>query len=463
MALLDQLQNLIGDRTASETAEQEAEAQPRNRPFDRWSTEEYWQNLVKRTSVALWTLLCIGGSVLVLIGLYALFSGNWHFFIWSTIVAVGATVAGAGLGVLFGLPTVRRVEVRDGNAGNAGSLDGQVQTGYVESTSLEQIADWLTKIIVGLTLTQYPSWEQRFERLSTNVTSTLLSDEQKRECLALTQLMGKTNASNASTFAACPTSAPGGIMLVAYAFLGFLIAYLWMRRFFILEMVGARTQIDLILDFRALAARQQNQIEKEATERAVLQAAEKAQQREEQEVVIEKARSLGLAEGNPTRLTVTDPMVTSLAEKGVGRLSPGSHAVEQINEIKQAVSDIPTDPEDPWRNKFGGVAEANNTVLDAPAIEATAADPQFFQISLEVRGLTQERKLELNGTKAIYYLHPTFGNEPRTSIFGPDGRAPLEIFAYGAFTVGVLLEQDGTKLELNLATLPNAPDRFRSR
>jgi hypothetical protein len=70
--------------------------------------------------------------------------------------------------------------------------------------------------------------------------------------------------------------------------------------------------------------------------------------------------------------------------------------------------------------------------------------------------------MNVAGTTAVFFLHPTFGKAVRSVAFGIDGRAPLQLFAYGAFTVGVLL-QDGTTLELNLATLPGVPDIFRSR
>ena len=68
--------------------------------------------------------------------------------------------------------------------------------------------------------------------------------------------------------------------------------------------------------------------------------------------------------------------------------------------------------------------------------------------------------MTLSGQKALFFLHPTFGRDPRAVSFGPDGRAILPLIAYGAFTVGVLLES-GEKLELNLAEVADAPPMFR--
>jgi hypothetical protein len=96
-------------------------------------------------------------------------------------------------------------------------------------------------------------------------------------------------------------------------------------------------------------------------------------------------------------------------------------------------------------------------------IEATVSplvqDPQFFKVELRTVAETAARAAQLQGTKVLYFLHPTFGNQPRVSYFGADGTAPLELFAYGAFTVGALLD-DGSRLELNLAAVPGAPARF---
>lgn len=65
----------------------------------------------------------------------------------------------------------------------------------------------------------------------------------------------------------------------------------------------------------------------------------------------------------------------------------------------------------------------------------------------------------LEGTSAIFYLHPTFGRAVR-QIKIRRGIARLDVLAWGAFTVGVLLD-DGTKLELDLAELSSAPKEFR--
>ena len=44
-----------------------------------------------------------------------------------------------------------------------------------------------------------------------------------------------------------------------------------------------------------------------------------------------------------------------------------------------------------------------------------------------------------------------------------NGIATLQLIAYGAFTVGAECDGGTTKLELNLAELPDAPQLFKER
>jgi hypothetical protein len=112
--------------------------------------------------------LCAFGIVTLLALAFQMGASGYSFFTWSVLSALGSTLAGGAVGLLFALPA-RRQDPRGTN------LDGAVGTsGYEESTSLEQIADWLTKIIVGLTLTQFTTWAAAFDRLSLRLTHDLL-------------------------------------------------------------------------------------------------------------------------------------------------------------------------------------------------------------------------------------------------------------------------------------------------
>src|SRR6266508_6277591 len=73
--------------------------------------------------------------------------GDWDILAVAALVAGGAFVAGGLLGFLFGIPRSL--------AGPEGSVDGAAAGGaYRPNTNLEQISDWLTKILVGVGLVQ---------------------------------------------------------------------------------------------------------------------------------------------------------------------------------------------------------------------------------------------------------------------------------------------------------------------
>ena len=84
--------------------------------------------------------------------------------VWSVLLALCAAVLGGLIGFLFGIP---RSLQTSGPVQDHASVDAATSTierssvaGYRSNTNLEQISDWLTKILVGVGLIQFPSiWE----------------------------------------------------------------------------------------------------------------------------------------------------------------------------------------------------------------------------------------------------------------------------------------------------------------
>ncbi|ULB34516.1 hypothetical protein [Proteiniphilum propionicum] len=70
----------------------------------------------------------------------------WDFLGLIIIVALASLITGAVLGFIFGIPRLNR----DYNPGENYGRD----TKYNPNTNLEDVSDWLTKIILGVTLTQ---------------------------------------------------------------------------------------------------------------------------------------------------------------------------------------------------------------------------------------------------------------------------------------------------------------------
>ncbi|MFB7472720.1 hypothetical protein [Kitasatospora sp. NPDC056184] len=86
----------------------------------------------------------------------------WQALGGGLVVACAATLVGGALGFLFGVPRVR------GGAGGAPSAGGGEPHGsYAPNTNLEQVSDWLTKVLLGVGLTQLGSLGERLDRLGT--------------------------------------------------------------------------------------------------------------------------------------------------------------------------------------------------------------------------------------------------------------------------------------------------------
>lgn len=112
------------------------------------------------------------------------------------------------------------------------------------------------------------------------------------------------------------------------------------------------------------------------------------------------------------------------------------------------------DPEDPQRGRWGGESQRDGREVTAK-VRAQSAD--WFEVRLRVRsidGASLEGKVE-------FHLHDSFDPDVE-EVSAENGEAKLTLHTAGAFTVGVLLE-DGTTLELDLASLTDAPQKFRER
>ena len=124
---------------------------------------------------------------------------RWSVFGTAIAIAGAAAVVGGVVGFLFGIPLTSKQRA-------AGANDSQ----YEPNTNLEQVSDWLTKIIVGVGLVQIG-----------------------RALPALTKLAKSLN----EPLGGQPYGGAFGLGLtIFYALLGFLFLYLWSRTDFTREL-----------------------------------------------------------------------------------------------------------------------------------------------------------------------------------------------------------------------------------
>lgn len=117
------------------------------------------------------------------------------------ILTGAAALSGGFLGFLFGIPRAKQIDAKLPLSDTLSSRE------YLENTNLEQISDWLTKIIVGLTLVEFQKIQQFFQAVGTKFGPVLL-----------------TYSGDAAVPQAIAIAATLYFLLV-----GFLFSYLWTR------------------------------------------------------------------------------------------------------------------------------------------------------------------------------------------------------------------------------------------
>jgi hypothetical protein len=93
---------------------------------------------------------------IVVVGIYAAQAPSPGSVLASALMfSAAALLAGGLVGFLFGIPRTLTVDVRSESTLGAGDAMPPMPSTYVANTNLEQISDWLTKILVGVSLTQF--------------------------------------------------------------------------------------------------------------------------------------------------------------------------------------------------------------------------------------------------------------------------------------------------------------------
>ncbi|WP_112238225.1 hypothetical protein [Kribbella monticola] len=138
-------------------------------------------------------------------------NGTWGSLSASVMISAASLVSGGLIGILFGVPR---------SIAAAQQVDGKPATTLIgANTNLEQISDWLTKIIVGVTLTQFGAIRREAGRLFHS----------------LAPAVG--GADGAAAFA--------GSVVIYFVVVGFLIGWLYARLRLSLAMSGADAMLEL--------------------------------------------------------------------------------------------------------------------------------------------------------------------------------------------------------------------------
>ncbi len=170
---------------------------------------------VRYRADALWALYLLFGSMVVIVALIALYAvqatHGWSVFAGGSLAALGAFAVGGLIGVLFGVPHSAEKSTSSTGSGSP--------WGLLPNTSLDQISDWLTKILVGVGLTQ------------------LYGIPSKLQALAgyLAPVFGGTSADAAAGF--------GLAVVISSSIVGFIAAWVWMRLLLSVDLAQAGLDI----------------------------------------------------------------------------------------------------------------------------------------------------------------------------------------------------------------------------
>ena len=324
----------------------------------------------------------------------------------SCMVAGAALGVGALLGFLFGIP--RALAEEKGAAAQPVSSDRSEDNGlhplskhYSPNTNLEQISDWLTKILVGVGLTQLVNAWDFLGNLATTAASG----------------MGE------------PATPVFAISLILYYLLcGFLFGYLWTR----LKLAGAFLQADLSM-FTARIQRSEEQYRRT---------------REQADIAF-SAATIGVGKKMP-----------STPEKSVRSFVATPSATEAPMAEEEAAKNTAVNEDDPNKGQFGGRSRSNDRILEA-TVQAMSDQTDLCKVVLKVSS-TDPAKKPLTGS-VIFHLHPTFARQQLPVKVNEQGVAVLTLTSWGAFTVGAVADDGQTRLELDLADVSGAPRKFRER
>jgi tetratricopeptide (TPR) repeat protein/uncharacterized integral membrane protein len=165
-----------------------------------------------------WTFIIVAGLVVLFTLLAALrWAGSCaalrvvSAFGGAGLIYLAASLGGSLLGFLFGIP--RSLQSDKPTTGSANGDDGHTQQ---TNTNLEQISDWLTKILVGVGLTQLPDLGQGVLKVARHLTPALGVPQSDESGVALT-----------------------AALVVSGTLVGFLFAYIHTRTF--ISMFFARS------------------------------------------------------------------------------------------------------------------------------------------------------------------------------------------------------------------------------
>lgn len=178
----------------------------------------WWHNLI--ITVGGLSVLSVGGMAILVYQTVISHANVGTTLIW----ALAFSMSGTAIGFLFAIPKAGSLTASQPNT-SADQIGSEQDTGnrntiFKVNTNLEEVSDWLTKIVVGLGLIQFQNIDTHVQKLATLVAPGIGGDQFQSLAMA---------------------------MIIFYLVLGFLGGYLLTRLFFSRAFQGAQDILDRTL------------------------------------------------------------------------------------------------------------------------------------------------------------------------------------------------------------------------
>ncbi|HSQ29460.1 MAG TPA: pYEATS domain-containing protein [Gemmatimonadaceae bacterium] len=353
--------------------------------------------------------IALAFAALVVAG-YGATTRSWTLLTIEALIGTAALSVGGLLGFLFGIP--RTMRPRNSETATSADTRREAAAPYEPSNNLEQVADWLTKILVGVGLVELGKIGNGLAQIGDQVAKSVAPPP-------------------------AGTNVVTEVILIAFATIGFLASFLWTRIYY--GGIQARADSDIVNWLESKLEDQESRIDR----------ADK---------VAEKLASGKLVP--PTTATPPSGMVPVTLEQQAptGEL-PASIATDLPENLRAPVDRFlhtGVDWNDDTVTRIFGThpSEANGRVLNAE-ISVKYEKALVIRLVVERRG-----GAPLDGD-VTFLLHPTFHSRARIVPVEGDNRADLEIYCTGWFTVGAIADKGQTLLEYDLRMLPGAPEWFK--
>lgn len=324
------------------------------------------------------------------------------------MIALASLSVGALLGFLFGIP-----KGGPGPSTNESSENGDGAAPprspalrYQPNNSLEQVSDWLTKILVGVGLVE-------FGKLSEQLGA-----------------VGKTVASSFTT--AIPGIAiVSQVTLIAFGVIGFLSSFLWTRVYYgVIQIRADRDITDIV-----------NSLSSEISE-----------SKEEAKKAVSLASLVAKGTLSSGSGTEPSPQVAPPPE-------PPVDADDKVRDVFRRVAAFRNAPaeweSDPAGDLFGSEPSVANGRRLVGKVEITLEEALVLDIRVEGVGDAPQLAGEV-----LFLLHPTIP-DPLRKVPVKDNSAKTTFYSEGWFHVTAIADEGRTVLTLDLRLIPGVPDWFK--